>query len=111
MFKVKIFGLVFAVLLLSSCAQMAPPVPPSLELPKVVGDLKAVRKADKVYLRWTLPTQTTDGESVEHLGQTSICRNLNQSSVQCEKVGEVAAAQNPKTAATNAKPSTANEAN
>src|SRR5882724_7555581 len=41
MFNCKIFYLVVAALLLSSCAQMGPPVPPSLELPKVVTDLKA----------------------------------------------------------------------
>jgi hypothetical protein len=102
--------LVFAAALLSSCAQMGPPVPPSLELPKVVSDLKAVRKGDKVYLHWTSPTQTTDGESVQHLGKTGICRNLNDASAQCEKVGEVQTAQNPK-AAHNANLSTVNEAN
>ena len=92
-------------MLLSSCAQIAPPVPPSLELPKVVGDLKAVRKGDKVYLRWTQPAQTTDGESVDHLGKTQICRSFDGSSAQCEKVGEVSPAQNPKASTTNAKPS------
>src|SRR5215813_12701404 len=100
--KTQIFWLISAAALLSSCAQMAPPVPPSLELPKVVNDLKAVRKGDKVYLRWTLPTHTTDGGSVEHVGKTSICRNLNESSVQCEKVGEIQTTQNPKAGRANA---------
>jgi len=89
---------------------MGPPVPPSLELPKVVGDLKAVRKGDKVHLRWTQPTQTTDGESVDHLGKTQICRNLDSNSSQCEKVGEASPAQDSKASPTNAKPA-ANEVN
>src|SRR5215813_9184588 len=94
--KTQIFWLISAAALLSSCAQMAPPVPPSLELPKTVSDLKAVRKGDKVYLRWTAPTKTTDGESVEQLGKTLICRNLNEVAAQCEKVGEIQTAKNSK---------------
>jgi hypothetical protein len=112
MFKVKVFGLGFAALLLTSCAQMAPPVPPSLELPKPVADLKAVRKGDKVYLRWTPPAQTTDGESVGRLGATRICRSLDGSTRQCDKVGDVLASQLPKVSPANAKPpAAANEAN
>jgi hypothetical protein len=90
MFKAKIFAVAFALLLLSSCAQMAPPVPPSLELPKAVTDLKVVRKGDKVYLRWTLPAQTTDGESVSRFGITRICRSFDSAAKQCEEVGKVA---------------------
>ena len=104
MHRTKIFSLLFTAALLSSCAQMAPPVPPSLELPKVVTDLKAVRKGDKVYLRWTQPVKTTDGESVGKLGVSRICRSFDEKAVQCEKVGDV----QPKTSATNAKASEAN---
>ncbi len=89
MFNCKVFCLLGAVLLLASCAQMAPPVPPSLELPKPVTDLKAVRKGGKVYLRWTMPAQTTDGESVGRLGATRICRSFDPKAVSCEQVGEV----------------------
>src|SRR5262249_37791005 len=96
MHKAQIFSLACAMALLSSCAQMAPPVPPSLELPKVVGDLKAIRKGDKVYLRWTQPAQTTDGESADHLGPTLICRSLDGNAAQCEKMGQVLPTQSPK---------------
>jgi hypothetical protein len=89
MYKAKIPSLLFAALLLSSCAQMAPPVPPSLELPRAVADLKAVRKGDKVYLRWTQPTKTTDGEGIGELGATRICRSFDEKATQCEKVGEI----------------------
>jgi hypothetical protein len=89
-----LLGLVF---LLSSCAQMAPPVPPSLELPKPVTDLKAVRKGDRVFLQWTAPVKTTDGESVEHLGRTHICRSFDEKSAACEIVGEAASVKNTTT--------------
>jgi len=108
--KAQTFCLVCFAAMLSSCAQMGPPVPPSLELPRVVSDLKAVRKGDKVYLRWTSPTRTTDGESVEHLGKTRICRSSNENSTSCEEVGEITV-QNPKAAPANTHPAITNEAN
>ena len=82
--------LLFATLLLSNCAQTAPPVPPSLELPKPVSDLRVTRKGDKVFLLWTVPTQTMDGESVRALGPTRICRSFDSNMNQCDSsVGEV----------------------
>jgi len=92
MFNCKIGCVLVAALLLCSCAQVAPPVPPSLELPKPVTDLKAVRKGGKVFLRWTMPAQTTDGETVNGVGVTRICRSFDRATSQCEKAGEVAAA-------------------
>jgi hypothetical protein len=89
MLKLRISGLFVMVGLLAGCAQMGPPVPPSLELPKIVSDLKAVRKGDKVYLRWTVPTQTTDGQTVGPLGVTRICRSPDQKTTRCEQVGQV----------------------
>ncbi len=88
--RAKLVCVFFVSVLLASCAQMAPPVPPSLELPKAVVDLKAVRKGDKVYLRWTVPTKTTDGENLDGLGKTRVCRSLDRSTAQCEKIGDVA---------------------
>ena len=88
----RISGLFLTVILLAGCAQMGPPVPPSLELPKVVNDLKVVRKGDKAYLRWTVPTQTTDGQRVDKLGATRICRSFDEKATQCERVGSAAAA-------------------
>jgi hypothetical protein len=62
---------------LSGCASIGAPVPPSLELPKPPNDLRAVRKGDKVYLSWSVPTQTMDRQNVRHLGNTNICRSLD----------------------------------
>jgi hypothetical protein len=61
---------------LAGCAAPSPPLPPSLELPTPVTDLKAVRKGNSVLLTWTLPQQTTDGEGIRFRGPTRICRSL-----------------------------------
>jgi hypothetical protein len=58
-------------------------MPPSLELPKPPSDLRAARKGDKVYLSWTVPADTTDRQSVRHLGPTRICRSLEPAIESC----------------------------
>ena len=76
---------------LMGCAQMGPPVPPSLELPKAPTDLHAVRKGDKVTLTWTIPARTTDRQRVRYLGKTRVCRSLGAALANCDApVGEVA---------------------
>jgi hypothetical protein len=52
-------------------------------LPQPVPDLRALRKGDKVFLAWTVPTETTDRTSVRHLGITRICRSLNSAMTDC----------------------------
>ncbi len=80
-------------------------MPPSLELPKPVTDLRAVRKGDKVYLAWTAPTQTSDRQTVRHLGPTRICRSLEITMSDCgAPVGEVPPSQVPRPSAPLAKP-------
>src|SRR5271168_4829502 len=61
-------------LLLASCAQLGPPLPPSLELPKPPNDLRASRKGNRVTLNWSEPTLTTDRRSVRYIGPTLVCR-------------------------------------
>ena len=55
-------------LLLTACATIGPPQPPSLELPKPPTDLRAVRKGDQVILTWTVPTVTTDRQTARNFG-------------------------------------------
>jgi hypothetical protein len=69
--------------LVSGCASSGPPLAPSLELPRPVTDLRALRKGDKVYLAWTVPTQTTDHQSVRALGPTLICRSMAATMSDC----------------------------
>jgi hypothetical protein len=70
-------------LLLASCAQTGPPLPPSLELPKPPTDLRASRKGNHVTLSWSEPTRTTDRQSVRYLGPTLVCRSLEPEITTC----------------------------
>ena len=94
-----------ATALLISCGTPGAPMPPSLELPKPVTDLRALRKGDKVYLAWTVPTQTTDRQTVRHLGPTRICRSVEIAMSDCgAPVGEVPGSQLPRPSVPLAKP-------
>jgi hypothetical protein len=64
-------------LLLAGCGTPNPPLPPALELPETVSDLKAVRKGSRVMLAWTVPQRTTEGRRVGRLGATRICRSFS----------------------------------
>jgi hypothetical protein len=76
---------------LGGCASIGPPEAPSLELPKPPTDLRAVRKADKVTLTWTIPARTTERQSVKYLGKTEICRTITGPLKQCgTEVGSAA---------------------
>ncbi len=68
---------VLALAALVACGIPGAPQPPSLELPRTVGDLQAVRKGDKVTLTWTTPHETTDHTRIKHLGVTRICRAVD----------------------------------
>jgi len=70
-------------LLLASCAQTGPPLPPSLELPKPPADLRASRKGNRVTLSWSEPTLTTDRQSVRSIGPTLICLSLAYEIAEC----------------------------
>src|SRR5215472_13038472 len=65
---------VLALAALVACGMPGAPQPPSLELPRTVRNLQAIRKGDKVTLTWTTPRETTDHKQIRHLGQTRICR-------------------------------------
>lgn len=81
---------------LCGCGSPGVPLPPSLDLPKPVTDLRAVRKGDKVYLMWTVPTETTDRQTVRRLGPMRVCRKLDTAGDGCgELVGEVLPSQLP----------------
>ena len=68
---------------LAGCASIGPPLPPSLELPHPPSDLRAARKGEKVTLTWTVPTRTTDRQSVRYLGKTLVCRSLTGTLAAC----------------------------
>jgi hypothetical protein len=73
----------FAIALLCSCGSPGVPLPPSLELARPVTDLRAVRKGDKVYLTWTVPTVTTDRHNIQNPGATETCRGVGSTMTEC----------------------------
>lgn len=79
----KLLVLAAICLLLSSCAQIGLPLPPSLELPQPPSDLRAIRKGNSVILTWSEPKLTTDQESVRSLGPTQICRSAEADIAAC----------------------------
>jgi hypothetical protein len=84
--------------LLTGCASIQAPLPPSLELPKPPPDLRAVRKGDRVYLYWSVPSQTMDRQRIRRAGPTRVCRSLESPMKECgTPVGNVAPP--PKTSA------------
>ncbi len=72
-----------ACLLLAGCAQVGPPLPPSLELPKPPTDLRASRKGNLITLNWSEPTLTTDRQSVRYIGPTLVCRSPESEISEC----------------------------
>lgn len=79
-------------LIFTGCASIGPPEAPSLELPKEPADLHAARKGDNVTLTWTIPTRTTERQSVRYLGATRVCRSATEKLKACgTPIGEVSA--------------------
>jgi hypothetical protein len=68
---------------LANCGSPGIPVPPSLELPRPVTDLRAARKGDKVVLTWTRPLRTTTGQNIRRFGWTQVCGNLGNPLKEC----------------------------
>ncbi len=86
-----------ALLGMVSCGSPGAPMPPSLQLPQPVSDLKAARKADKVSLSWTTPRETTDKTNLTRLGPTRVCRGVGVAVIdECpQPIGVLQAAQTP----------------
>jgi hypothetical protein len=82
-FPRKLLLTVAASSILTACANLGPPEPPSLNLPKSPTDLQALRKGNKVRLTWTIPTVTTDRQRIRSLGATLICRGMQPLLTQC----------------------------
>lgn len=59
---------------LCGCGLPGAPQPPSLGVPKAIGDLQAGRKGSLVTLAWSEPKETTDGELIRKPGQMVVDR-------------------------------------
>jgi hypothetical protein len=75
--QIRAITLLLIIATLTGCGVPGAPLPPSTDVPKFVGDLKAVRKGDTVTLTWTTPTETTDGELIRKPGKMLVQRALN----------------------------------
>ena len=74
--RAYIISLILALSTLLGCGVPGAPLPPSADIPRFVGDLKAVRKGDTVTLTWTTPTETSDGELIRKPGKMLVQRAL-----------------------------------
>jgi hypothetical protein len=86
--KILIAATLSALLLLTvNCATPGAPLPPSLNLPRPVEDLVAVRHGSRVVLSWSQPLQTTDHLNIRHYGLTRLCRSLRSYPMpRCEEI-------------------------
>ena len=66
----------FLTLLVFSCASQAPPLPPRVQVPESVSDLRSQQVGRKVALQWTLPEFATDGEPLTRPLEIEIFRHL-----------------------------------
>jgi len=74
--RAYIITLILGLTTLLGCGVPGAPLPPSADIPRFVGDLKAVRKGDTVTLTWTTPTETSDGELIRKPGKMLVQRAL-----------------------------------
>lgn len=77
-----------AISALAACGTQGAPQPPSLNIPKPVSDLSAIRKGETVTLSWTAPNETTDGALVHHSGKM-IVRRATSDGQSNSVIGEV----------------------
>lgn len=67
--------LLLALLLLSACGKVGPPLPPIIRIPEKVVDLSAVQTGDDIVLSWTNPAKYVDGNAASDLGVVHVFRD------------------------------------
>lgn len=72
--ELKLIACLLAAAAMISCGAPGAPVPPQLELPRPVTDLRAFRKGNTVHLSWSTPTQTTEHRNLRKGGTADVCR-------------------------------------
>jgi hypothetical protein len=75
--RIRLLALLLIITTLTGCGVPGAPMPPSLDIPKFVGDLKAVRKGETVMLTWTAPKETTDAGLIRKPGKMLVQRALS----------------------------------
>jgi hypothetical protein len=59
--------LLLAVALLCGCGYVGDPLPPALNIPEAIKDLRAVQRGDRILIDFTVPSLTTEGLPVRKL--------------------------------------------
>lgn len=55
-------------ILLTGCGYVGDPLPPALNIPEKVSDLRAVQRGGKIIIDFTIPARTTEGLLIKRLG-------------------------------------------
>ena len=74
------FIVLFAVLL-SGCGYVGEPLPPALNIPVKITDLRAAERADKLIIEFTVPDRTTEGLGLKNRGDVELFANDRQIAV------------------------------
>lgn len=89
--NVAVSGTSVLLALLYGCGTPGAPVPPSLQLPRPVSDLRATRVGDTVTIAFTLPDERTDGSRVKRLGTATVVECVEATCQQRTSIHEVSA--------------------
>jgi hypothetical protein len=88
----QLFACVLAGACLSGCGVPGIPLPPSLNLPQPVTDLRAIRKGNRVRLVWTVPSLNTEHRAIRNSGPMEVCRSPGKELKECRHpVGQLTA--------------------
>ena len=72
------------------CGYVGDPLPPALNIPQRIGDLKAVEVGDRIELEFTLPTLTTEGIVLKTLGGVDLRAGKATNPFEADKWAETA---------------------
>ena len=86
--RAAILAVLSSGLLVAGCGMPGAPLPPSLNLPQPVADLRAVRTGGEVSLVWTMPRRNTDKMLLKEAVKVTVCRSEDKAE-QCTQAGEL----------------------
>lgn len=71
--RLSVFAAVFVVMLAAwGCGYVGEPLPPALNMPLKITDLRAVERGDSIIVEFTIPDRTTENLPLTRLGQVEL---------------------------------------